>query len=143
MTKPIRIVIPGDPKPASRPRFTRSGHVYNDPDYMVLKRSIALIAQNTMTRKGRSVLSKGRLGIELRFRRATKVRADWDNLGKTISDALEGGVYGNDSQFDEAHVYVERGVGYAEADTVVKVYLLEDKDERPAGWLRNVALAGL
>jgi Holliday junction resolvase RusA-like endonuclease len=60
-----------------------------------------------------------RLTLGVTFFVGTKARIDWDNLGKTVTDALNRHVIADDSQIDVVHLRVHRGVGKAHERTVV------------------------
>lgn len=63
-----------------------------------------------------------RLAVEIHIKRKNRRTADIDNLFKAITDPLNGVVYGDDAQIDEAHVFVERGVGETNAGVLVFVW---------------------
>ena len=100
-------VIPGEPVPKGRPRFTKSGHVYTPKrtkdyeDYIQylykgkeLQGEIeAEIKVYLQIPKSASKTRKDKLLTE----RPTK-KPDLDNLAKTILDALNGLAYKDDSQ---------------------------------------------
>jgi crossover junction endodeoxyribonuclease RusA len=92
--------VHGDPIPKARPRFVR-GHTMTDP------RTTAAEGLVKATARRAGVLKlEGPLAIRLSYFRRTKRRADWDNLAKLTTDALNGTAYSDDSQIVEAHVLV-------------------------------------
>ncbi len=96
MTK-YAFTVYAQPVPASRPRVTRKG-VYYGERYEAW-RSIVQVAA---LRHGRPMLTGPvRLFIDIY---GARKNADWDNLGKGISDALESIMYANDKQVRYARV---------------------------------------
>lgn len=85
------------PIPAPRPRVTRKG-VYYGERYEAW-RSIVQVAA---LQHGRPML-EGPVRLFIDIYGARK-NADWDNLGKGISDSLEGIMYKNDRQVRYARV---------------------------------------
>lgn len=48
-------------------------------------------------------------------------KPDWDNVGKAVSDALEGLAYDNDSRISDAHVYTRICAGHEEPRTEITI----------------------
>lgn len=141
----ICIDWPGNPIPAPRPRVV-NGRAHNPPDYTAYKQAVQMYVGHVMTLRGLSSYGKARLGITMHLRRESHIACDFDNLAKTVCDTLEGMIFKNDSQIDEAHIYVKRGVGADRAGTSVTVWPLNGKDghqEREAGWLLHSVIQGL
>ena len=63
---------------------------------------------------------EGNVTVSYIFRRADQRRADWENLSKLVSDAMNGIVYDDDSRITAAHVYVERGCQVPETVVLVE-----------------------
>jgi Holliday junction resolvase RusA-like endonuclease len=119
----IHFQIEGDPKGKGRPRFTRAGkftRVYTDKqtlDYESLIKSFAMEAMGSTDPLETAVsvflyirhpipksYSKKRTEACLSgLERPTK-KPDWDNVSKTICDAMNGIVYLDDAQVVNAHV---------------------------------------
>jgi Holliday junction resolvase RusA-like endonuclease len=113
----MRLVLSGNPVPASRPRIS-NGHAYYTASYEAVRKVWKLEAAAGAPRMyGRSA----RLAVAVTFYRETRYRADADNLAKGVMDALSGAWYADDDQVDELHVYVVRGVGKGRGRTVVRV----------------------
>ena len=122
--------VDGDPIPKGRPRFARRGHfvqTYTDAKTLEYETHVAMKARQAI---GASEPLKGALSVFLYLRYSipssyTKKRkeaclngleypkrSDIDNCYKSITDAMQGIVYLNDSQIVEAHikkVYAEEG----------------------------------
>lgn len=112
----LTIIVPGDPVPKGRPRFTKSGHVYTPKKTAVFETAVRMHALSAM--KGRKIftggvklttnfflpipkswsLSKKAMATSGRLRHT--VRPDTDNLVKAVKDALNGIVYVDDAQVD-------------------------------------------
>jgi len=115
-----RIWLSGEPRPAPRPRNARNGHSYNPRWYMDMKAGWAQEAALQLI--GAPLFMGGeRLVVRLDFYRKDFTLADWDNLAKAATDPLNGLLWTDDAQIDEAHVRVRRGVGKARAGVWVSV----------------------
>ena len=119
----IHFQVEGDPKGKGRPRFTRAGkftRVYTDKqtlDYESLIKSFAMEAMGStdplempvsvflyIRHPSPKSYSKKRTEACLSgLERPTK-KPDWDNVAKTICDAMNGIVYLDDAQVVDAHV---------------------------------------
>ena len=150
--------VPGDPVPQSRPRVTRSGHVYYADRIVRYRREVVLAA-----RAARLPLREGPvwLGIEAVFQRPkghykkTNVRADaaafpfsrgdCSNLAKGIEDALLGVAYKDDSQVVELTVrkrWAKPGEDAAAIVTICDIEPLPDvADKRRAQIQRSWTVA--
>ena len=138
--------VPGDPVPQSRPRVTRSGHVYYADRIVRYRREVVLAA-----RAARLPLREGPvwLGIEAVFQRPkahykrTNVRTDaaafpfsrgdCSNLAKGIEDALLGVAYKDDSQVVELTVrkrWAKPGEDAAAIVTICDIEPLPDVAEK-------------
>ena len=115
----IKLTIPGEPCAKQRPRTTKQGHTYTPQktvNYETLVRQL-YITQNfrkqlegalKMTVRAyfaipKSDSNKKAYQKSIGIIRPTK-RPDWDNVGKVISDALNGLAYHDDSQIVSATV---------------------------------------
>lgn len=57
-------------------------------------------------------------------------KPDWDNLGKTVTDALNGIAYADDSQVIAAHIYkLDMEPGQGDAMRITVQFALPDQDE--------------
>lgn len=115
----IKLTIPGKPLGKQRPRVMRNGHTYT-PDktvnYETLVKQLyiekyfqkqlsgpikATITAYMPIPKSESKVRKGKM-------REGKIRPtkkpDWDNIGKIITDALNGLAYDDDKQIVDARV---------------------------------------
>lgn len=100
----INFVVPIDPRPMTRPRFSR-GRVFTPKEITDYKSEIKKVAvQET---KGNTPL-EGALRCSLKFFRRFKSTSrrfgDADNLSKAVWDALNKIIYIDDSQIVESHV---------------------------------------
>ena len=87
------------PVPAPRARITRKGNYY-PPRYEMWRNMVRTVARQVYL--GKPPL-EGPVMLFIDIYGARK-NADWDNLGKGISDALEGIMYANDKQIRYARV---------------------------------------
>ena len=116
----MNLYLSGDPRPAPRPRVTRHGTHYPSW-YEAQSEAWALEANAQIRRGGWRRFEDARLCVTLQVNRATHHRADFDNISKAVTDALNGVAYYDDAQIDEAHVYIRRGVGEAAAGVRVTI----------------------
>ena len=122
MTLVVTFTVDGDPIPKGRPRFARRGQfvqTYTDSKTLEYETHVAMRARHAI---GSSEPLKGALSVFLYLRYAvpesyTKKRKeacllglefpkriDLDNVYKSITDAMNGIVYLDDSQIVEAHI---------------------------------------
>ena len=122
MTLVVTFTVDGDPVPKGRPRFARRGQfvqTYTDSKTLEYETHVALKARQAI---GSSEPLKGALSVFLYLRYAVPTsytkkrkedclmgrefpkRIDLDNVYKSITDAMNGIVYVDDSQIVEAHI---------------------------------------
>ena len=122
MTLVVTFTVDGDPVPKGRPRFARRGQfvqTYTDAKTIDYETHVALKARQAI---GASDPLKGALTVFLYLRFAVPPsyskrrkeaclagleypkRVDIDNCYKSITDAMNGIVYADDSQIVEAHI---------------------------------------
>ena len=122
MTLVVTFTVDGDPVPKGRPRFARRGHfvqTYTDAKTISYETHVAMKARQAI---GSSEPLKGALSVFLYLRYAVPSsyskqrkeaclkglefpkRIDLDNVYKSITDAMNGIVYVDDSQIVEAHI---------------------------------------
>jgi len=118
----VNFEIPGDPVPKGRPRFARRGtfvQTYTDSKTIEYETRVATKARMAI---GSSEPLKGHLTVFLYLRYGVPAsyskkrteaclngfeypkRVDLDNCYKSITDAMNGIVYVDDSQIVEAHI---------------------------------------
>ena len=118
----VNFEVPGDPVPKGRPRFARRGtfvQTYTDSKTLEYETLVGFKARQAI---GASEPLKGHLTVYLYLRYAVPVsyskkrteaclngleypkRVDLDNCYKSITDAMNGIVYVDDSQIVEAHI---------------------------------------
>jgi Holliday junction resolvase RusA-like endonuclease len=118
----VNFEIPGDPVPKGRPRFARRGtfvQTYTDSKTLEYETLVGFKAKQAI---GSSEPLKGHLTVYLYLRYAVPAsyskkrteaclngleypkRVDLDNCYKSITDAMNGIVYVDDSQIVEAHI---------------------------------------
>lgn len=113
--------VPGNPKAKARPRFRQGGRPYTPRDtaqyealvkaqYRLACGSLFFPAESPLAMEiwvylpiPQSVSQKRRQAMEDGLIRPTK-KPDWDNLGKIISDALNGTAYADDKQLVDVRV---------------------------------------
>ena len=134
----IEFTVPGKPVPMARPRVTSHG-TYTPQRCRDYKTAVALAAKAAM--RGKAPMD-GAVHIILQFTFKTpkswpKVkqacsgivghtsRPDWDNLAKSVTDAMIGIVYKDDSQIETASVDKR----YGDSDGV-RIVVEEQKDWR-------------
>lgn len=115
MSWPIEFTFHGEPVPAARPRVTRNGS-FTPEKYAAYKKSLTAalnaeygfygwdIPPTTVPTERQKWMKANRYRLAITAY-VSSLRADWDNLGKTVSDAIEqAGIIANDSQIDDAQV---------------------------------------
>lgn len=105
----IRFSVPGEPVGKGRPRFNKNGHAYTPAKTRSYEEIVRMHAIHAM--RGKKLLS-GAISLSVTaffpipkyFTKAIREKAlsgellhqkkpDWDNVGKIVSDALNGVVY--------------------------------------------------
>lgn len=116
----IRFSVPGEPVGKGRPRFTKNGHAYTPSktrlyeDFVKGKAYIAMEHKKPLTGPI-SLFVRAFFPIPKYFNRSMREKAlsgelfhtkkpDWDNVGKIVSDALNGIVYHDDAVVASAEV---------------------------------------
>ena len=115
----IKLTIPGEPCAKQRPRTTKQGHTYTPQktvNYETLVRELYILQNFRQQLEGELVMtvrayftipksaSKKKAADMVGGRIRPTKRPDWDNVGKIISDALNGLAYRDDSQIVRATV---------------------------------------
>ena len=78
------------------------------PSYVTYKNQVAVDCRNAMISGPvyyGGVDSVGRYRLTVTIYTTADGHGDWDNLGGTFSDAIEGIIWANDNQVAEGHVY--------------------------------------
>jgi Holliday junction resolvase RusA-like endonuclease len=122
MTLVVTFTVDGDPVPKGRPRFARRGQfvqTYTDAKTIDYETQVAMRARHAI---GSTKPLEGALSVFLYLRYAVPAsyskkrkeaclkgleypkRIDIDNVYKSITDAMNGIVYLDDSQIVEAHI---------------------------------------
>ncbi|KZM72273.1 RusA family crossover junction endodeoxyribonuclease [Nocardia terpenica] len=86
------IILPGDPHPKGRPRFSRGRAYTADADRDAEARTALLLAQQV------SQPLAGNVALTCVFYRRTRRRVDVDNLIKHVMDSANGVLWRDDSQ---------------------------------------------
>lgn len=96
---PLEIFIPGNPVGKGRPRFGK-GNVYTPSPTKAKEREVATLAKIAMI--GRKPFT-GAVKVQVKawMPGSRTARPDCDNVWKLYTDALNGIVYGDDSQIVE------------------------------------------
>jgi Holliday junction resolvase RusA-like endonuclease len=122
MTLVVTFTVDGDPVPKGRPRFARRGQfvqTYTDAKTIDYETQVAMQARHAI---GSTKPLEGALSVFLYLRYTVPAsyskkrkeaclkgveypkKVDIDNVYKSITDAMQGIVYANDSQIVEAHI---------------------------------------
>ncbi len=110
----FRLVVYGDPAHKERPRFVRaSGRSYTPLRTKRAEETIRELATIYMNHE-RIKMLEGPLVLTVlaffakpkktAYKEYPQVKPDWDNVGKLVSDALNGIAYRDDAHIVEAHV---------------------------------------
>ena len=132
----ISFSIPGEPVAKGRPRFA-NGHAFTPNKTRAYEEIVRLHAMQAM--RGKKMLT-GPIGIRVTayfpipksFTKTKKEQAisgslrhtkkpDWDNVGKIVSDALNGVVYRDDAVVADATVSKRYGVEPRVVVTVLEI----------------------
>ena len=115
-----KFLIEGQPLPRPNPKVLRSGIVFYPKKYNQYCQSLKdHIGWQFFNNEGTQL--KGEVNLEIIFHRKGKRKADWENLGKPISDALQAvGVVKNDNQF--THIRIGILYGAKKPRTEIRVY---------------------
>lgn len=120
MTYPLTFTIPGRPKPWQRVSWVR-GHSWDSNK--AHKKVIASYAYAALVAHKDSILGPkytGKVAMHFYFV-GCHGKADFDNLMKMVSDALQGILYVNDNQITEGKFYKLDG---KQRETQITVYPL-------------------
>ncbi len=125
----VLFVVPGQPVPKARPRMTCTGHVYTPGKTTKYEHLVAACYRQaavglpphdgpvTLTVQAMFARPKRRTGEHW-----CVVRPDWDNVGKIVSDALNGLAYHDDSQVVHGAVTKQYAVGEPCVRVTVKMW---------------------
>ncbi len=113
--------VPGQPIPKGRPRIA-PGHSrpFTPPETVAYEKKV----RRSAVAAGVHPL-RGMVGIQLRFFRQSRVRVDWDNLAKAITDGINLLAYADDAQIHQAAVVK----GYDSANPRCEVRVWEIPEE--------------
>lgn len=98
----ISFVIPTNPLPKGRPRFTQNGHAFTPKRTREYENYVAEQAVKAM--RGRRPFDTY-VSLEAHFYRETMHRADCSNLFKSVEDAGNGILYEDDWYISQIHGY--------------------------------------
>ena len=111
----FRIMVRGDPVPASRPRVLKTGHTYYHKRYGNYRDALSWYLAGSLRPVPDAAFidpdipaDRRRYGIRAIFYRKSRQRCDVDNLLKTIFDAGTGIVWPDDSSIDEVFAKIIR-----------------------------------
>lgn len=117
----IELTLNGNPIPASRPRLSyKTGQVYHEQKYKRFKKRLADAIKFRFGHLAADVPDKKESALRKKYLKHVRFgllviivpesgqhRGDWDNYGKTVSDAIEdSGIIANDKQIVEAWISV-------------------------------------
>lgn len=137
--KIVNFVIPGTPHPKERPRRSANGHFYTpsatvDYEKYVRKcynaQSGYYFGDSFLKMEIRCYFNipKSYTGERMKSIDSGQYfpcRNDWDNLGKTVSDALNGVAYKDDSRLYDVHV-IKHYCGKGELNERMEVKIWKD-----------------
>jgi len=129
----VHLHIAGEPVAKGRPRLGKAGNVYTPAATTAAERVIGWAVKAAHPGVEPTALLVG-LAVDFRSRvPATQRngRPDLDNLCKTVQDALNGIVWGDDSQVVELHATLRRGV--PDPGTTLRIYLAGEEAEQYGG----------
>lgn len=110
----VSFVVEGQPVPKARPRVTKHG-TYTPRRTREWQQ---LVGWQYKMEKG--PMLKGDVALDVTLHRRGRRRADWDNLGKAVADALNGIAYNDDRQVVDAHVRVVYGADAPRAEVTLR-----------------------
>lgn len=90
----ITFTVPGNPIPKARARVLRTGRTYTPRSTQEHEETVRIAAIKAGVKK----VEEGPVRLVLHFYRENALRCDFDNLAKTVTDALNGIAYEDDSQ---------------------------------------------
>jgi crossover junction endodeoxyribonuclease RusA len=118
----LAFVVPGPPQPKERPRIGKRGHVFTPHRTGRYEGVVRLHAQAAASR-ARWRPSKGtRYAVSILAVFGDARRRDLDNVCKSVTDALNGVAYLDDSEVDEVHMV--RALDRARPRVEVRVTML-------------------
>ena len=125
----MKFTIPGRPVPAVR--MTQRGKYVkkNAQRYLEYKTIVGWIA-----RKAGVKCLKGKVGVDITIYLAGGLDGDWDNYGKSITDALNKIAYKDDRQISDGRVVKVLGVTKSEERAEVCIWeegQIEQKPKHP------------
>ncbi len=94
----ITFTVPGNPIPKARARVLRTGRTYTPIATQEHEELVRYCARHLRP-------TDHEVRMVLHFFRGDRRRCDWDNLAKTVTDAINGVAYEDDSQIVQAHVF--------------------------------------
>lgn len=98
----IEFSVPGKPVPKGRPRVMKGGWTFTPKKTLIQENAVRLVAT---ARRQAAKLSISAASFRLQvICYGAHPLADWDNLGKLVSDALNGIFWEDDRQVIDAHV---------------------------------------
>jgi Holliday junction resolvase RusA-like endonuclease len=98
----LKFTVPSKPVPKARARVMRGGWTYTPKKSNVHEKLVKMVALNARQRAKQAILG-GFVRLEV-ICYGAHARSDWDNLGKLVSDALNGVLWNDDSQVLDACV---------------------------------------
>lgn len=124
MTK-LHFIVSTNPIPKARPRLGKGGNVFT-PSKTVAYEGIVSWECKVAMLEQRIDLFKGDIGIIITFHRSDKLRADSDNLTKSVLDACNGVAFHDDSQVLGIYTRLRRGM--SEGQSLVSIMDIADFD---------------
>lgn len=130
MTNKLHFIVSTNPLPKQRPRLGKGGHVFTPDKTVIYEQIVAWECKAAMLEQSIDIFT-GDIGIIITFHRSDKLRADSDNLCKSVLDACNGVAWRDDSQVLGIYTRLRRGMSdgqalvsimdIAEFDRVIKV----------------------
>lgn len=98
----ILLTIPGQPVSKGRPRFFR-GHAYTPKNTRDYEKKVAVLALKALQESGLILPISETVAVAIRLYMGDDRRRDGDNMVKSITDAMNGIIYEDDSQIKQCY----------------------------------------
>lgn len=114
MTNKLHFIIATNPLPKARPRLGKGGNVFTPAKTIAYEGIVAWECKAAMLEQRIDIFT-GDIGIIITFHRSDKLRADSDNLCKSVLDACNSVAWRDDSQVLGVYTRLHRGMSTGQA----------------------------